>query len=115
MNLTISGHQLEVTDGIGSAVRNHIACLKQCLADATRVNVLFTGARKNGHAQSIQISVHLPGKKEIVIKKFSRRLVDFYTTIHEAFLKLKATLNRCHDGIRKAHTRRTPAKRLQVV
>ncbi len=103
MNLSVTGHHLVVTPGLLEYVMSRLNRLKSRLEDSTRVVVRFAGKRKNGWAQSIHISINLPGKV-IVIREFLRREIgDFYTSVNKAVGMLAEKLDRHAHTQDKTH------------
>ena len=87
MRINITGHHIEITDGLKSAVANGFDKLIRHYPDIDRVDVVLTVEKKEQQAESI---VHFLGQ-DLVAKASTD---DLYTSINDLRMKMESLLQK---------------------
>lgn len=96
MQITITGHHVEITDGIREAVNNKLGKLQKSFPDLASMAVIVT-VEKN--QQTAEVSTHFLGQ-DITAKASA---VDLYQAIAEISNKLTRLMKRQKEKV-KSHS-----------
>lgn len=99
MRINITGHHIDITDGLKSAVQNSFSKLLKHNPDITRIDVVLTVEKKQQMAESI---IHFLGQ-DIVAKSSSD---DLYLSISDLKVKMESLLKKRKATIRSKATRK---------
>lgn len=101
MRINITGHHIEITDGLKSAVSSSFSKLIKHYPDIDRVDVVLTVEKNEQVAESI---VHFLGQ-DLVAKASSE---DLYSSINGLKAKMESLLKKRKATV-KSHSNRKPA------
>lgn len=110
MNLTISGHHLEVTDALREYVLNKLSRVLRHFDQVVDVNVLLTveKQKEKDRRQRAEVTLHVKGR-EIFVENAHE---DLYAAIDELMDKLDRQVCRHKDRVQNHH--HVSAKRLDL-
>lgn len=100
MQINITGHHVEITDGIREAVNNKLAKLQQHFPDLASLNVILTVEK---HEQIAEVTCHFLGQ-DLTAKAAAN---DLYQAIAEMTNKLTAVMRRQKEKV-KSHGHEKP-------
>ncbi|UXH78116.1 ribosome hibernation-promoting factor, HPF/YfiA family [Roseateles amylovorans] len=110
MNLTISGHHLEVTQALREYVLNKLSRVIRHFDQVVDVNVLLTveKQKEKDRRQRAEVTLHVKGREIFVEHSHG----DLYAAIDELMDKLDRQVCRHKDRVQNHH--HTSAKRLDI-
>ncbi len=110
MNLTISGHHLEVTQALREYVLNKLSRVIRHFDQVVDVNVLLTveKQKEKDRRQRAEVTLHVKGREIFVEHSHG----DLYAAIDELMDKLDRQVCRHKDRVQNHH--HTAAKRLDI-
>lgn len=110
MNLTISGHHLEVTQALREYVLNKLSRVLRHFDQVVDVNVLLTVEKQKEKArrQRAEVTLHVKGR-EIFVENSHE---DLYAAIDELMDKLDRQVCRHKDRVQDHH--HASAKRMDI-
>lgn len=100
MNIQLSGHHLDITDGIREAVDQRFAKIQKHYPDIGELSMALTVER---HAQEVEVTTQFKGAP-IAVHAESQ---DLYSAIGDAAKKLDAALAK-RKGARESHRHERP-------
>jgi putative sigma-54 modulation protein len=107
MQITITGHHVEITDGIREAVNNKLGKLQNSFPDLASMAVIVT-VEKN--QQNAEVSTHYLGQ-DITAKASA---ADLYQAIAEISSKLTRLMKRQKEKV-KSHSHDKPQQAEEVL
>ena len=110
MNLTISGHHLEVTPALRAYVLGKLERVTRHFDQVVDVNVLLTveNKREKDKRQKAEVTLHVKGRDIFVEQSHE----DLYAAIDQLMDKLDRQVVRHKDKVQEHH--HTAAKRMDV-
>ena len=110
MNLTISGHHLEVTPALRAYVLDKLERVMRHFDQVVDVNVLLTveNKREKDRRQKAEVTLHVKGRDIFVEQSHE----DLYAAIDQLMDKLDRQVVRHKDRVQDHH--HTSSKRLSV-
>ncbi len=100
MQINITGHHVDITDGIREAVHSKLQKLQQHFPDIAPLNVIVTVEK---HEQIAEITTHFLGQDVTAKAKAS----DLYQAISDVANKLSSLMKRQKEKV-KSHTHEKP-------
>ena len=110
MNLTISGHHLEVTPPLRAYVEQKLDRVTRHFDQVVDVSVLLTvdNQREKDRRQRAEVTLHVKGR-DIFVEQADQ---DLYAAIDQLMDKLDRQVMRHKDRVQNHH--HTPAKRAEL-
>jgi putative sigma-54 modulation protein len=96
MQMTITGHHIEITDALREATTNKLNKLEQHFPDIASVDVILTVEK---HSQSAEANTHFLGQ-DLTVKASAD---DLYAAITDMANKLHSTMQRQKEKVKSHH------------